>query len=244
MKKIFVLFSVFLFCLSSTAVFAAKNKKNESLKVKLTNIYKEITDIKLSPWNHEPSTVITEMDAKTYKIIRPGGSIDFTDEKPADDQNIEKIYVRQNPSGFSFVMTDKGRQFVWQRLYWDPKLKNWQPSDTKYSDFIIQNQKIKNFLRTLNMYYNQDAGYRLPIVVFTLPQAKPPQQEEYRKEMKELCEKIAGLWGGTEMLNKFYEIEIEKNKTPLPEEKVKLTGEQVKILEQILKKIKPLPTKK
>ena len=227
--------------LSSSDALAKKRKKKAkpSLKARLIKQYKIIAATNLEPWDHENSSVVTEKGAKGYKIVKPDGSVAFEDKIPTSPQGIAKLYVRRNPSGFHYVITKKGRQFVWNRLYWSPKSKSWQPSDPKSSAYIVENARVREFLFRLNKHYDNKAAYRLPVLVSQLKslRLKEGTRKKYTAELRQLTQSVGGTWGGANLLDAIYDINI-KLPTASVEDKVKLALKRRSCLKQIIPKVK------
>lgn len=223
------------------ALSALGEDKSDDLRHKLREIYeKKIAPVKLAPWEREDSVPITEKDAKSYKVVKDDGSIEFSEKTPKGDEGVGKLYVRKNPSGFAFVMTDKGRQYVWKRLYWNSQYGNWVQAHPNSSLFIKEQKAVDEFLRTLTRRFDRDASYRIPIVLRQLknPRLKTEQRTKYLGELKELIDKVGSSWDRSGGLAAIYKIEI-KIPAATPEEKVNLAMKRRKILKHIAKTIKP-----
>lgn len=211
-----------------------KKKKSKNLKAKLATILAEIKGLNLASWEQEQSTVVYG-GGKRYRIIRFGQE-EFADKLPDHSTGTEKVYVRSNPTGFSYVATQKGRQFVWKRLYWDQNKKKWLTTHPAHSTFNKEQTLVNRFLSEVNKA--NGVPYRIPILLSSLRSARNDTKKyEYTIELNTLTDKVGAAWGGSQLMRQVYQIEMAIPKAPV-HEKVNLAIQRRDLLGAIAEQVK------
>jgi hypothetical protein len=216
---------------------AAQSKPKKDLKTRLKEDLAKMELNKLEEWMHEDSVVVTEPDSKGYKAV-VSGEVQFLDKLPASPDGIDKLYVKQNPAGFAFVQTERGRQFVWNRLYWHPDEKEWLPSHPNYSAFLRENSQAHWFMDKLANAYDSKAGVNLPPLVGIMGTDKTGKDDAEKEEkFKAYVRAVGDSWGGTELVEQAYRLAIQIDRSSGPSEKVELARKRREILKQIAEKV-------
>ena len=190
----------------------------------------EINKNNLQSWEQEDSEVVYD-GGKPYRLLR-FGALEYADKMPESNAGIDKLHVRTNPPGFSYVTTEKGRQFVWKRLYWHNDQKKWLEVHPAKSLFSKEQRQVDNFLRELTKAYG--VPYRIPIILFSLKSSRNEQSNsKLLTELNQLIEKVATPWGGRIILSNIYTIERALPRASI-NEKVSLAIQRRDLLAQVV----------
>ncbi|OVE73440.1 hypothetical protein BVX93_01655 [bacterium B13(2017)] len=211
-----------------------KKKIKKTLKQKLQGIMRYINSNKIEVWGNEETKVVTEPNSLSYKVIQSDDSVLFFENRPINSENIQKLYVKQNPPGFAYVYTDKGRQYVWRRLYWDSDIRDWVSTHPNYSQFSKEEREVSRFLSLIGEKYDRNSSYGIPITLSQIKSAKDDiKRKEYIKKLDNLIFKVGSPWNGQSLLKNIYRIQIDMQTSDISE-KVKLATQRRSILKKIL----------
>jgi len=202
-----------------TPVLAAQSSgTSKPLKAKLRGILKEIKTNRLVAWEREDSHLVTEQATKGYKVAHADGTIVFLDELPTSTLGNSKLYIKKNPTGFSFVITDRGRQYVWDRLHWHPEDKKWKGINPNYASFKKEEREVTKFLSAVTHAYDSNSAYRIPIVLSSIKRSRDEAKKaDYIAELHQLV-KLAGKgWGGSPILKQIYDLSVEIGDATIPQ---------------------------
>lgn len=213
---------------------APSSATSKPLKAKLRGILVEIKANRLAVWEREDSHLVSEQTTKGYKVVHADGAIAFLDELPTAPIGGSKLYVKKNPTGYSFVITDQGRQYVWDRVHWHPEKSKWLGINPNYASFTKEERLVAKFLSAVTHAHDSNTAYRIPVVLSSIKRSRDEAEKaKDEAELQQLAKKAGEGWGGSWLLKQIYELNVKIADASIPQ-KLVLAKKRRVLLERIL----------
>jgi hypothetical protein len=219
---------------SVEACWAADGQSEKPLKSALRGMMSQIDANELAAWEEDDSHTVSEPDTRAYKVVRTDGSIEFVDERPASSDGVSRLYSKQNPEGYALVMTNQGRVFMWERLYWYPDKQKWTRPHPNVAAFQREESLVEQFLSKLTHGIDAKAGTSIPILVSSIKRSREPGgAEQDRAKLSRLLNDIGRGWGGIALLNQVYDLNIRIGHAAI-DEKLALARQRRALLKRLV----------
>jgi hypothetical protein len=197
----------------------------------------EIEAVRLTAWTEEPSVLVTETDAKGYKVVKSDGATFMKDERPSSPAGIDSLYVRNDADyGRMIVWKDGARQLYWYRLYWNEDAKEWRVNHPDLEAFQLDSARAKALAGDVcaDQNYMVAANCDVQGIRYGMQGSTSYDAAKERAKLAEDCRKAMGSDAGGQALVEFHECTIRIETAKSPADKVRGAMERRAILHRLV----------